>query len=126
MTRLLTKDNIELLNLVKGLNLNIDGNTLPIISYHGTGRLWEQDYKNSSKMENLTRLDGYKDSLNAKSNYRNFISWFKKLENQYFNTRKEIPLLESVRNTIIKLLSILTKKDVALFIYIKYHYLDYN
>lgn len=49
---------------------------LPIFSYHGTGRLSGQDNKNSSKMENLKRVDGYKDCLNARSNYRNFISWF--------------------------------------------------
>ncbi len=108
-----SKNLLELVRLFEKDNSKI----LPIISYHGTGRLWEQENKKSSSMENLTRYDGYKDCLNAKSNYRNFITWFKKQEMNAFNLRKEIPILEAVRNTVKKMISILTKKDVELFIY---------
>jgi predicted ATP-binding protein involved in virulence len=91
---------------------------LPIISYHGTGRLWEQSNKKSSKMEKLTTYHGYKDCLNSKSNYRNFIVWFEKQERHSFNIRpKTVPILEAVRNTVIKMMSILTNKEVELFIY---------
>ena len=116
MTKLLKSDNQELFNIVNLLE-NDDNNILPILSYHGTGRLWEQSHKKSSKMEKLTTYHGYKDCLNAKSNYRNFITWFEKLERNAFNVRKEIPVLEAVRNTVIKMMSILTKKEVELFIY---------
>ena len=115
-TTLLKTENQELLNIVKKLEKD-NNNILPIISYHGTGRLWEQSNKKSSKMEKLTTYDGYKDCLNAKSNYKNFITWFEKLERNAFNVRKEIPILEAVRNTVIKMMSILTKKEVELFIY---------
>lgn len=115
-TTLLKTENQELLNIVKDLEKD-DDNILPIISYHGTGRLWEQSNKKSSKMEKLTTYDGYKDCLNAKSNYKNFITWFEKLERNAFNIRKEIPILEAVRDTVIKMMSILTKKEVELFIY---------
>lgn len=115
-TELLKTQNESLYELVRNLE-NTNEKTYPILSYHGTGRLWEQEYKKSSKMEKLTRYDGYKDSLNAKSNYRNFISWFEKQEKNAFNLRKEIPVLEAVRTTVKKMISILTGKEVELFIY---------
>jgi len=114
--RLLKKEHKKLIDVVETINTN-DELILPIISYHGTGRLWEQQSKNSSNMEQLTRLDGYKDCLNAKSNYRNFVSWFKKQELNAFNLRAEIPILEAVRNTVIQMLSMLTGKEIQLFIY---------
>ncbi|MGB5792324.1 AAA family ATPase [Poseidonibacter sp.] len=116
MTKLLKSENKNLISIVKSLETD-DENILPIISYHGTGRLWEQANKKSSKMEKLTKYHGYKDCLNAKSNYRNFISWFEKLERHSFNIRKEVPILEAVRNNVIKMMTILTKKEVELFIY---------
>jgi len=116
MTKLLKIENKDLFDIVKQLEKD-DDNILPIISYHGTGRLWEQSNKKSSKMEKLTKYDGYKDCLNAKSNYRNFIVWFEKQERHSFNVRKQVPILEAVRNTVIKMMSMLTKKEVELFIY---------
>ena len=116
-TKLPRKKNKELINIVANLEKD-DENILPIISYHGTGRLWEQTRKKSSKMEKLTTYDGYKDSLNAKSNYRNFIVWFEKQERHSFNIRpKTVPILEAVRSTVIKMMSILTNREVELFIY---------
>lgn len=116
MTKLLKTENKELIDTVKFLEEDSE-NILPIISYHGTGRSWEQSYKNSSKMEKLTKYHGYKDCLNAKSNYRNFIAWFEKQERHSFSIRKEIPILEAVRITVMKMMTILTKKEVELFIY---------
>lgn len=115
-TELLKLQNQTIYNLVKTLEFSED-KIFPLISYHGTGRLWEQDYKSSAKMEKLTRYDGYKDCLNAKSNYRNFIAWFEKQEKNAFNLRKEIPILEAVRNTVKEMMGLLTKKEVELFIY---------
>jgi predicted ATP-binding protein involved in virulence len=116
MTKLLKTENKDLIDIVKSLEEDSE-NILPIISYHGTGRLWEQSHKKSSKMEKLTKYHGYKDCLNAKSNYRNFIVWFEKQERHSFSVRREIPILEAVRNTVIKMMTILTKKEVELFIY---------
>lgn len=115
-TTLLKTQNESLYTLATNMQNN-DDTIFPIISYHGTGRLWEQEYKKSSKMEKLTRFHGYKDCLNAKSNYRNFISWFEKQEKNAFNLRKEIPILEVVRDTVKKMITILTSKKVELFIY---------
>lgn len=116
MTKLLKTDNKELFEVVNNLE-NEEENILPIISYHGTGRLWEQSNKKSSKMENLTKYHGYKDCLNAKSNYKNFIKWFEKLDRHSYNIRRDVPILEAVRKTVKKMISILTNKEVELFIY---------
>ena len=42
---------------------------------------------------------------------------YKKQELNAFNLRTEIPILEAVRNTVIQMLSILTGKEIELFIY---------
>lgn len=90
----------------------IENNTiLPIFSYHGTGRLWEHEWKPSSKMENLQRIDAYKDCLNAKSNYRNFLSWFEKLSRMAFDGEPN-QLLENVKEVIKETLNYLTEKDI--------------
>ncbi len=116
-TKLPKEENLSLLSFTKQFKKEIDNNILPIISYHGTGRLWEQENKNSASMEKLTRLDGYKDCLNAKSNYKNFRIWFQKMEFNAFNLGKKIPILEAVRHTIILMLNKINKKEVELFIY---------
>lgn len=115
MTKLLKKDNHALFRVVSELEDNVDS-ILPVISYHGTGRLWEQN-KTASKMEHLTKLDGYKDCLNAKSNYRNFLAWFEKLERHEFNIRQEIPVLKAVKNSVMQAISMLTERDVESFNY---------
>lgn len=116
-THLLKTINKNLIDYISKIEENLDTTILPIISYHGTGRLWEQEYKKTSKMEKLTRFDGYKDCLNAKSNYRNFIVWFEKQERNAFSLRKEIPILEAVRESVKSFISQITKKEVELFIY---------
>jgi len=108
------KENSEIISLIEELENGMIENgeiTLPVFSYHGTGRLWEQG-KNSSKMELLQRLDGYNESLEAKSNYRNFLSWFEKLARAEFNIKKENPILKSVKKVIIKALEELTNKKI--------------
>jgi predicted ATP-binding protein involved in virulence len=115
-TKLPADENRKLINIIRLFEKD-NNKVLPLVSYHGTGRLWEQDNKNSSSMEKLTRYDGYKDCLNAKSNYKNFIAWFKKQEMNTFNLRRVIPILEAVRVTVIQMLSIVTGKEVELFIY---------
>lgn len=132
-TLLNKKENVEIYKKVKTIENYINENKeiiLPIFSYHGTGRLWEQENKNSSKMENLKRVDGYKDCLNAKSNYRNFISWFEKLERHAFNIREENPVLQSVKSIIGLTLEKLTQKKVKQAIYreddLEIHYFSDN
>lgn len=115
-TQLPKQKNPELFDWAQQLD-STENKVLPILSYHGTGRLWEQDYKKTAKMEKLSRHDGYKDALNAKSNYRNFIAWFAKQEKNAFNLRKPIPILETVRKVVMEMLAIITHKQVELFIY---------
>lgn len=107
-------ENEDLYKLTKQIenSLKSDEIILPVFSYHGTGRLWEQDWKLSSKMENLQRVDAYKDCLNAKSNYRNFLSWFEKLSRMAYEFKEDNPLLEGVKGIIKRTLYILTGKNI--------------
>lgn len=114
------KENSEIFSIVGNIENHISEEKeviLPIFSYHGTGRLWEQEHKNSSKMENLRRIDGYRDALNPKSNYSNFISWFEKLERHAFNMKQENSLLETVREVIGTTLEKLTGSEISKIIY---------
>lgn len=127
------KENRDLFNLVKDIEERILENkdvVLPIFSYHGTGRLWEQHNGSHPKMDNLKRVDGYKSSLNAKSNYKNFMSWFEKLERYSFNIGEKNSLSETVKEVIGKTIKKLTDKDVKTVIYrendLEIHYKEYK
>lgn len=112
----LKRENKDILEIIKEINNKLTGDErliLPVFSYHGTGRLWEQTMKNSSSMELLQRTYAYKDCLEAKSNYRNFIKWFEKLERHLFNSRKNNPMLTNVKEVIMKTLKLLTDDEVA-------------
>lgn len=107
-------ENEMVFDLVRSLEdaIELSPVVFPVFSYHGTGRLWEQDWKPSSKMENLQRIDAYKDCLNAKSNYRNFLSWFEKLSRMAFEDGERNPLLESVKEVIKETLNYLTDEKI--------------
>lgn len=94
----------KMYKIVQELDDNMES-ILPIFSYHGTGRIWEQEKKNTSKMGNLRRIDGYKGCLDAKSNYRNFVSWFEKLSRAAFETEEKIPILDKMKKVIIEVLN---------------------
>lgn len=109
------KDNFEILSFIEILEQDMVKENrliLPIFSYHGTGRLWEQKQKKASKMENLQRIDGYNDSLEAKSNYRNFLSWFEKLSRHSFEINEKLPVLEKIKDIIKFTLEELTSKEI--------------
>jgi len=115
-TKLPKEENASLLSFNKKFQNEIDRRILPLISYQGAGRLWEQE-NTSASMENLTRLDGYKECLKAKSTYKNFIKWFAKMEFNAFQLREEIPILEPVRSSVMRMLSQLKNKEVERFLY---------
>lgn len=53
---------------------------LPVVAYYDTKRLWGTDTKDKKDdLINFTRLDGYKDALNAPLNNNNIKQWFKKM-----------------------------------------------
>jgi len=78
---------------------------LPVISYHGTGRLWLQ--KRSRNLETKppsSRMLGYKDCLDAESHEKELMRWFKKMELQSFQRlrqgKSDIGVLMALRSAI--------------------------
>lgn len=119
-TSMTIKENNELYSIVKSLEKHSKESSesviLPIFSYHGTGRLWEQDktfsLKSNRSINNISRYFAYKESLVASSNYRNFLAWFEKMDWNSYNMREDIPILEVVRTTIKEALELLTEEKI--------------
>lgn len=62
--------------------------TLPILSYYGTGRLWQQiKLTRQTKLPRTSRTIGYRDCLNPASSYKSFIEWFRYWNVNAFNGR---------------------------------------
>lgn len=50
---------------------------LPIFSYYGTGRLWQQKKLTHGKLPRTSRTIGYRDCLDPASSYKSFTEWFR-------------------------------------------------
>lgn len=54
------------------------GAILPLITYYGTGRLWQQKKLTESKKgQRTSRMVGYTDCLDPASSYKSFVEWFR-------------------------------------------------
>lgn len=71
---------------------------LPIISYYGTGRLWNQHReKKNDIFEKNSRSNGYIDSLDGAANDKLMMKWFQKMTMQQFQRGELIPEFTAVR-----------------------------
>lgn len=71
---------------------------LPIISYYGTGRLWDQHReKKDDTFEKNNRSNGYTDSLDGAANDNLMLKWFQKMTIQQLQRGQEIPEFTAVR-----------------------------
>ncbi|HFC8510013.1 TPA: AAA family ATPase [Neisseria subflava] len=73
--------------------------TLPIISYYGTERLWQDPRQTESKRISNTRFDGYLNSVDSRIDKNRFINWFRK--NYLVSLAEERPLFEQVKTAIL-------------------------
>ncbi|AWX98611.1 ATPase [Marinomonas primoryensis] len=79
---------------------------LPLISYYGTMRLW-QDPRASKAKPSITnsskpsRLDGYKHCVDPRIALKELVVWFAKQEWQSFQLGKEPAMLKVVREAIL-------------------------
>lgn len=70
---------------------------LPIISYYGTGRLWDQHReKKNDTFEKNTRSNGYIDSLDGAANDKLMMKWFQKMTIQQYQRNQSIPEFTAV------------------------------
>jgi len=74
---------------------------LPLIAYYSTGRLWLQKKERSVKtLKPSSRIMGYKNCLDAESNQKLMLSWFKTMELAELQQKEPIRVLKSVKQAI--------------------------
>lgn len=82
---------------------------LPIISYYGTGRLWDQHReKKSDTFEKNNRSNGYIDSLDGAANDKLMMKWFQKMTMQQLQRNQEIPEFTAVRMAMEQMFTSIT------------------
>lgn len=82
---------------------------LPIISYYGTGRLWDQHReKKSDTFEKNNRSNGYIDSLDGAANDKLMMKWFQKMTMQELQRKTEIPEFTAVRMAMKQVFAAIT------------------
>ncbi len=76
--------------------------TLPLVSYYGTGRLWNEMRLTSSKKSDKmsSRTDGYMNCLDSSSRYRIFEDWFERLCRIEFEERESPQKLVEVQSLL--------------------------
>ncbi|WCN10707.1 AAA family ATPase [Marinomonas mediterranea] len=84
---------------------------LPLISYYGTMRLWQDPKKSKEQVSKAkpslnkhskpSRLDGYKHCVDPRIALKELVTWFAKQEWQSFQLGKEPTMLKVVREAIL-------------------------
>jgi len=87
---------------------------LPIISYYGTGRLWDYHrQKKNDTFKDQTRTNGYIDSMDGTTNIKLMMDWFKKMTVKKYQRQEEnkggIPELDTVYSAMEKCLALTTE-----------------
>ena len=81
------------------------GVVLPLISYYGTGRLWDipRDIKRElkDKRSKPSRLDGYRNSVNPRCGPADFMKWLSRQEWIAFQESAEPPICTAVKQAVI-------------------------
>lgn len=83
--------------------------TLPLISYYGTGRLWQEPRADSqvkdshqlARKKTLSRLEGYKNSVDPRLSTRDLAVWIARQSWIGYQQGKDSPLYAAVREAIL-------------------------
>lgn len=89
-----------------------DSLVLPMIGFYGTERLWLQK-KDGRKNQSYTRISGYIDCLDGKSNEKLMLKWIEQKSWKEYNTRQSNQPLDSVKQAVTELFKLLTEADKA-------------
>jgi len=73
---------------------------MPLISYHGTGRLWIEKNKIETRAKGSRLENGYRACLSPASNSKAFLEWFKTQELAVIQKKKDDTLLKVVKKAI--------------------------
>ncbi len=108
-------DAIELIRLAKKADDIVRTGraaTLPLVAYYGTMRLWQEPRKLKQKSrisspdtladkKKITRLEGYRHSIDPRISARNLISWFARQAWVTFRSGRETGSLQVVRAAVL-------------------------
>lgn len=91
---------------------------LPIVSYYGTGRLWNfhRDTKKNFAKTN-SRTDGYVDALDGTANDKLMQKWFYNMASTQFETESSIPEYHAVCRAMEKFFNAIAEKENSKVIY---------
>lgn len=88
-----------------GTDVNV---VLPLISYYGTGRLWDipRDLKKEmkDKRNKPSRLDGYRNSVDPRCSPADFMKWLSRQEWIAFQENLEPPICTAVKQAVVECL----------------------
>jgi len=77
--------------------------SLPIISYYGTGRLWNQKQTVKESISHQSRLFGYDKALEPASTYKEFAKWFEdESKAEYDKIVEMVQRGESINSSLIE------------------------
>ena len=95
-------------------SIDIPTITFPLIAYHGTGRLWAEHKTQYSKILDNTTA-GYSNCLSAKSSSKEFLSWFKTMEDEIrkFDQPNDRLLFNTFKKAIISMIPDARWEDMA-------------
>ncbi len=82
---------------------------LPLISYYGTGRLWQEPRAASQvkkpdkflKQKSLSRLEGYKNSIDPRLSIRDLALWIARQSWSAYQQGKESPVFQAAKSAIL-------------------------
>jgi predicted ATP-binding protein involved in virulence len=74
---------------------------LPVICYHGTGRLWKERRQTINTRPKSSRMSGYFNSLEPASSSKVFLEWFKTMEIAAIQKKIDTTRVDVVKNAII-------------------------
>jgi predicted ATP-binding protein involved in virulence len=97
-------DASNLINFAKKIQKKVDKGEdiiLPVIAYYGTGRLWLKKRERGVKtLKPGSRMTGYIDCLDAASNQKLMLSWFKTMEIAQIQRNEPMRGLRAVKEAI--------------------------
>ncbi len=73
--------------------------TLPLLSYYGTGRLWDEP-RNVKRGQKQSRFDAYLNSHEPRVSSANLLDWVHRERFKEFETKRSSPLLAAWRNAV--------------------------
>lgn len=78
---------------------------LPVLAYYGTQRLWPPIDAENGRREVGSRLDGYRDALQAAATHRHMLEWIRKYTMVELQRKEPVTQLRAIEQAVIACIS---------------------